>query len=120
MLKAQAIRGHAPGDLTDGPCRADPTSCAWHLDLHTSGYVEIDAMVTGWLGFMLRGERRDAFVALGLNRLYLTKEQRLTVAARIVFSPHIILKAEYLWNHEYGGIAQFENNILTSALVLQF
>jgi hypothetical protein len=120
MVKAQAIRGHAPGDATDAQCRSDPTSCAWHLDLHTSGYVEVDGMVTGWLGFMLRAEQRDAFVALGMNRLYLTKERRYTGAVRVVFSPHIILKVEYLLNREYGGIAQFENNILTSSLVLAF
>jgi hypothetical protein len=120
MIKAQGIRGHAPGAATDSQCRADATNCAWHLDLRTSGYVEIDWQIFGWLGVMGRAERRDAFVALGMNRLYLTKEERLTGAIRIVFSPHIILKAEYLWNHEYGGIQQFENNILTSSLVLAF
>ena len=120
MLKAQVIRGHAPGAASEAPCRLDATNCVWHLDLHTSGYVEIDGQITGWLGLMVRGEQRDAFVALGTNRLYLTKERRVTGAVRIVFSPHIILKAEYLWNIEYGGIAQFENNVLTSSLVLAF
>jgi len=111
MLKAQAMRGHAPGTVDD---------IAWHLDLHTSGYVELDWMPLGFLGFIGRAEMRDAFVALGSNRAYLTKEQRFTGGVRVVFSPHIVLKSEYLWNREYGGIQQFENNIFTNSLVLAF
>jgi hypothetical protein len=120
MLKAQVIQGKIPGADTDAPCKLDATNCAWHLDLRTSGYVELDWMILGVVGVMGRFERRDASVSLGANRLYLTKEQRVTGGVRVVFSPHIILKAEYLWNKEYGGIDQFENNILTSSLVLAF
>lgn len=120
MLKAQAIRGKVPGADTDSLCRADPTSCAWHLDLRTSGYVELDYMIFGFLGVMGRVEMRDAFVSLGMNRAYLTKGYRLTGGVRAVFSPHIILKAEYLWNREFGGIAEFQNDIFTSSLVLAY
>jgi hypothetical protein len=111
MLKAQAMRGGAPGTVDD---------VAWHLTLHTSGYVELDWMALPFLGFIGRAEMRDAFVALGTNRAYLTKEQRFTGGVRVVFSPHIVLKSEYLWNREYGGIQQFENNIFTNSLVLAF
>jgi hypothetical protein len=111
MLKAQAMRGGAPGTVDD---------IAWHLTLHTSGYVEVDWLPLPFLGFIGRAEMRDAFVALGTNRAYLTKEQRLTGGVRVVFSPHIVLKSEYLWNREYGGIHQFENNIFTNSLVLAF
>ncbi len=111
MLKAQGIRGGAPGTVDE---------TAWHLDLHTSGYIEVDWMIVGSLGIILRGEQRDAIVSLGTNRIYLTKERRGTFGVRIVFNPHIVLKAEYLWNREYGGIPQFENNVFTSSLVLAF
>jgi hypothetical protein len=111
MLKAQAMRGGAPGTVDD---------VAWHLTLHTSGYVELDWMALPFLGFIGRAEMRDAFVALGTNRAYLTKEQRFTGGVRVVFSPHIVLKSEFLWNREYGGIQQFENNIFTNSLVLAF
>ena len=111
MLKAQVIQGGAPGTVND---------VAWHLQLHTSGYVELDILPWGFLGFMLRGENRDAFVALGSNRAYLTKGERLTVGARVVFSPHIVFKTEFLWNREYGGIPNFENNIFTNSLVMSF
>jgi hypothetical protein len=111
MIKAQAIRGGAPGT-------ADET--AWHLALRNSGYVEVDYQATGVFGFMGRAEMRDAFVSLGTNRAYLTKGQRFTGGVHLVLSPHIILKAEYLWNREFGGIPQFENNVFTSSLVLAF
>jgi hypothetical protein len=110
-LKVQTIQGHAPGTIDD---------VAWHLDLHPSGYVEANVRFLGIVGLLARAEIRDAFVALGSNRAYLTKEQRFTFGARVAFSPHIILKSEYLWNREYGGIQQFENNIFTNSLVLAF
>jgi len=111
MLKAQVIQGAAPGTIDD---------IAWHLQLHTSGYVEFDIQPWGFLGFILRGENRDAFVALGSNRAYLTKGLRGTVGARVVFSPHIVFKTEFLWNREYGGVPNFENNIFTNSLVMSF
>ena len=45
---------------------------------------------------------------------------RFTGGLRFVFNPHIIVKAEYLHNREYGGIAEFDNDIFTSSLVLAF
>jgi hypothetical protein len=110
-LKVQTIQGGAPGTVDD---------VAWHLQLHPSGYAEANIRFLGVLGVLLRAEQRDAFVALGSNRAYLTKSRRYTFGARVVFSPHIILKAEYLWNQEYGGIPNFENNIFTSSLVMSF
>ncbi len=96
MLKAQAIRGGAPGTVDD---------VAWHLDLaHLRLCRARLACRWAFLGFIGRAEHRDAFVALGSNRAYLTKGQRFTGGVRVVFSPHIVLKAEYLWNREYGGI----------------
>ena len=110
-LKAQFLRGKAPGT-------ADGT--AWQLDLHSSGYVELDWQALGWLGFMGRAEQRDAFVAQGTDRAYLTKQRRFTVGGRFVVNPHIIVKAEYLANVEYGGIAAIDNNMFTSSLVLAY
>ena len=45
---------------------------------------------------------------------------RFTGGVRVVFNPHIVLKAEYLHNLEYGGIAQIDNDVATSSLVLAF
>ena len=72
------------------------------------------------IGFLLRAEQRDAFVGQAMTRAYLTKERRYTGGARYVFNPHIMMKAEYLMNREYGGIAEFQNDIFTSSLVLAY
>jgi len=110
-IKAQAIRGGAPG-------KADGS--AWTLKLHNSGYLEIDWQAHPRFGILARAEARDALVTLAMERAYLTKEMRFTGGLRVVFDPHIVLKAEYLHNREYGGIQQFDNDIFTSSLVLAY
>ena len=110
-LKGQIMKGHAPG-------RADED--VWGLDLRYSGYLELDWQLLARLGLIGRAEIRDATVVLGTERLYLTKQARFTAGVRVVFNPHIVLKAEYLHNLEYGGIAQIDNDVATSSLVLAF
>ena len=114
-LKAQFLKGKSPGRAGDE---------VYGLDLKGGGYLETDWMITPWLGVMVRGEYRDAFVWLGdagaaegANRAYLTKSWRGTGAARIVFNDRIVLKAEYLRNGEYGGIPEIKNDVFTSSLV---
>jgi hypothetical protein len=115
-LKAQFLRGAAPGDPTNG---------AYGLDLHGGGYVEIDAFVIPHVGLLGRIEHRDAFVWLGdpnaptgANRAYLTKSWRATGGVRINFTDRVLLKAEFLHNGEYGGLPQIRNDVLTTSLVL--
>jgi hypothetical protein len=55
---------------------------------------------------------------LGVN--YALKAQILKGGARLVFNSHMVLKAEYLHNAEYGGIRQFLDDVVTSSLVLSF
>jgi hypothetical protein len=116
QVKAQFIRGHAPG-TTDG--------MAFKLDLHNSGYLEVDWMILPFAGVIGRIEQRDAFVAqlnastTGGARAYVTKERRLTGGVRAVLNPHMTVKAEYLYNFEYG-MEQIKNDIFTSSLVLSY
>lgn len=109
-VKAQFMRGGAPGRAQDG---------AWGLELHNAGYAEVNWLIFPWLGVLGRAELRDALVWLGTDRVYVTKELRYTGGLRIVFSPHIALKGEYLHTQEYD-MNQIENDILTSSLVLSF
>jgi hypothetical protein len=115
-LKAQYLRGAAPGDALNG---------VYGLKLHGGGYAELDGMITPMLGFLVRAEFRDAFVWLGdptspegANRAYLTKSWRATGGVRLVLGEHIVLKAEYLRNGEYGGIPEIPNDIFTTSLLL--
>ena len=84
-------------------------------------------MITPLLGVYGRGEVRDAFVWLGnpdsmtntgSDRLYITKTWRAVGGVRAVINEHIVLKAEYIHNGEYGRIPDMANDVFTSSLVL--
>ena len=110
-LKAQIMKGKSPGRFDQG---------VWGLDLNWSGYVEFNWQVLPQFGFIVRGDMRDAMVTLGTDRLYLTKQRRVTAGFRFVINPHTVVKLEYLHNDEYGGITEFDNDVATSSLVLAF
>jgi hypothetical protein len=110
-LKAQWLRGFSSGQAVDR---------AYGLALNHGAYVEADVMVTPVIGVLARGELRDAFVFLADERAYLTKSWRATAGLRVAFNRNVILKAEYLLNGEYGGIASIPNNVFTSSLLLNY
>jgi hypothetical protein len=114
-VKAQFLKGKSPGR---------PAEDVYGLNLKGGAYLEMDWMITPWLGVLGRGEYRDAFVwqgdpasPEGANRAYLTKSWRGTLGTRVVFNDRIVLKAEYLRNGEYGGIPEIRNDMFTSSLV---
>jgi hypothetical protein len=109
-LLGQLIEGKAPG--------RDNT--VFGLDLHLSGYLELDWQIFSRFGICLRGEFRDALVTLDTTRIYVTKEARFTAGVRGVVNAHMVVKAEYLHNAEYGGIPAIDNDVATSSLVLFF
>lgn len=110
-LKAQWMKGQSPGR---------PVDRAWRLELRDSGYVEIDWQVHPYVGIYARADRRNADVALALDRLYITRQTRYTGGLHIVFNPHIVLKLEYYKNVEFGGIPAIDNDMATSSLVLAY
>jgi hypothetical protein len=117
-LKAQVMRGESPGRAADK---------AWGLKLRNSGYLELDWQMLARFGIVARAEARDALVTFGWDpttqrgeRAYITKSARFTGGARVVFSSNVVLKAEYLHNREFGGIAEFNNDVFTSSLVLAY
>ena len=110
-IKAQAMKGSSPGSQRDN---------AFGLQLHKSGYVELDWQMFARLGLLLRAEMRDALVTLGVERAYVTKSARFTGGLRVVLSSNVVVKAEYLNNREFGGIRPFKNDVFTSSLVLAY
>jgi hypothetical protein len=124
-VKGQYLRGHATGERVDRIY--DPNHRPYGLDLKNGGYLEIDWMVTPILGVYGRGDLRDAMVWLGnpdsltllaSDRLYITKSWRATGGVRAVINEHIVVKAEYLHNGEYGRIPEIANDVFTSSLLL--
>jgi hypothetical protein len=110
-LKAQIMKGDAPGTIDE---------TVWALELHPSGYVELDWQAHARLGFLVRADLRDAFVHLGTERAYMTDQARFTGGLRWLFNPHMILKAEYYHNEELGKVEQFGNDMFTSSLLLAY
>jgi hypothetical protein len=110
-VKAEWLRGAAPGDPAQG---------AYQLRLHGGGYLQADVALAAAFGVLGRIEYRDAFVALDPDRAYVTKAWRATFGARWVVTGWAALKAEYLYNGEYGGLPEVRDNIFTSSLVLNY
>lgn len=110
-VEAQWLRGMAPGKAQDQ---------VYGLHLNQGAYLTIIWRITSLVGLIARGEFRDAFVFLGDERAYLTHSFRVTGGARLTFNEHISLKAEYLFNGEYGGVPNVPNDVFTSSLVLTF
>ena len=110
-LKGQYLRGGAPGREIDG---------VYALALHGTGYLEVDWMFLPQLGALAALGYRDAFVSLGSERAYLTKAWRATFGLRGVLGPHMVIKAEYLRNGEYGEVPKIRDDVFTSSMVLKY
>jgi len=123
-INGEYLIGRAPGE-TDQVY--DPKHRPYGLRLNNGAYLEMNLMVTPWLGVLARGDLRDALVWLGnpdapggADRIYVTKSWRATAGVRVVPNQHVIIKAEYLHNGEYGGVPAIRNDVLTSSLVLVY
>lgn len=110
-LKAQWLRGKAPGD---------DFSMAYSLDLKQGGYLESNVIVTPIIGLIGRAEFRDAEVQQGMDRLYITKNWRATAGVRLIFNPRAVVKAEYSHNGNYGGTPSIPDDVVTSSVVMAF
>jgi hypothetical protein len=110
-IKVQWLKGKSPGD---------PSQDVYQLDLKGGGYVEVDAMLTASWGVLGRAEYRNAFIALGTDRAYVTQSWRATGGVRCVLGHWAVLKAEYLRNGEYGPIPNIRNDVFTSSLVFSY
>lgn len=110
-VKAQWLKGRAAGD---------PAAGAYQLDLHHGGYLELDWAGGSGLGVLGRLEYRNAFVALGTERAYVTKSWRGTVGGRWIASRWAALKAEYLHNGSFGNLPTVRSDVFTSSVVLSY
>jgi hypothetical protein len=124
-LAAEFLRGSADGEVGAPP--VDLAHRVYGLRLKNGGYVQLAAMLNRFVGVLVRGELRDAFVWLGdptqpggADRLYVTKSWRLTTGLRVVVNERIVVKFEYLHNGEYGGVPSIPNDVFTSSLVWSY
>ncbi|HXJ18998.1 MAG TPA: hypothetical protein VMT03_02110 [Polyangia bacterium] len=124
LIKAEWLRGGSAGEV---PGVAVGTTPVYGLRLHNGGYVQAIVLMTPRFGVLARGDLRDALVWLGdpsqsggADRLYVTKEWRLTVGAHATLTERIVAKVEYLHNGEYGGLPQIRDDVLTSSVVFSY
>jgi hypothetical protein len=110
-VKAQFLRGKAPGD---------DVNMTYSLDLKNGGYVESNIVLTPIIGVYGRAEFRDAIVEQGTERIYVTKNWKGTGGVRLIFNPNAILKAEYSHNGEYGGVPSIPDDVVTTSAVMAF
>ncbi|HMF39742.1 MAG TPA: hypothetical protein VKQ32_03550 [Polyangia bacterium] len=123
-LTGEFLRGSSDGEV--GP----PVNLAhrvYGLRLNNGGYLTLTAMLSRYLGVLVRGDLRDAFVWLGdptlpggAERLYVTKSWRLTGGVRVVVNERIVGKIEYLHNGEYGGVPSIPNDVFTTSVVMSY
>ena len=121
-VKAQWLRGSGEGET---PASAAQAVRPYGLRLNDGAYLEVDWLPNARWGGLARAEFRDAAVWLGnplavggAERLYITKVWRGTIGVRFAFTERIVWKGEYLHNAEYGGLPSFQDDVLTSSLVL--
>ena len=110
-LRAQWLRGFAPGDLE---------ARAYRLDLTEGAYVEASYLLTYRFGLLVRGELRDATISLPPERLYLTRSWRAVAGLRVVLTQGLVAKLEYLHNGEFGSVPSFLDDVVTSSLVVSY
>ena len=110
-LKGQYLRGMSPGRALDQ---------VYALRLNKGAYLEADFRFVPAFGLLLRGELRDAFLSLGTERAYLTKNWRAVAGLHWDIIQHVVLKAEYLHNGEYGGVPSFPDDVATASLLVTY
>jgi opacity protein-like surface antigen len=115
-LRAEFVQGKAPGKTEPGEAHCGLTPCLQYK----GAYGQLGYRLTNWLMPYGRVDWRDALHENGASFVYISKLMRYTAGARFELGTSVIVKAEYTWNRELGGIPQFPNDVFTSSLVVKF
>jgi len=121
LLEAEWVKGRAPGaggpEVGDGPdvdCALAPCLryrgayglLAWSASPRLLPYVRVD-----W---------RDALHRDGARFVYRSDGLRLTAGVRVRLSTYVAAKLELVSNHELGDLPSFDNDLVTSSLLISF
>jgi hypothetical protein len=115
-VTAEFVQGRAEGKSDPGgvPCGVAP--CLKYM----GAYGLIAYRFSNWLMPYVRVDWRDAWHESGASFVYITQIVRLAGGARLELSPNVIVKAEYVYDHKLGRLADFPSDIFTSSLVIKF
>ena len=115
-LTAEWVKGDVEGATEPGRPACDAAAC---LD-YDGAYGLAGWRVNNWLVPYARVDWRDAFHAHGASFIYISELVRATAGLRLELGTAVIVKAEYTVNRELGRIPQFDDDILTSSLVVKY
>jgi hypothetical protein len=112
-VTAELVQGSQDGSPMSGiTCGGAPCLT------YKGGYVLVDHKVNSRLTPYVRVDFRNAIHLKGADFVYESHTLRSTIGAHFAMTSRIIAKLEYTFNRETGGIPQFNNDILTSSLVV--
>jgi hypothetical protein len=115
-LTGEFVQGKASGRTESGQPQCNLTAC---LD-YRGAYGIFGYRITNWLMPYVRADWRDALHLQGGSFVYVSKLVRATGGIRFDVGEYVILKGEYTYNHELGGIPQFRNDTFTTSAVARF
>ncbi len=115
-FSAEFVQGHALGKTEVGqlPCNAAPCLT------YKGAYAQVGYRTNNWLIPYVRWDWRDAIHEKGSDFVYVSDLTRVTLGTRLELGTNVIVKAEYTFNQELGGIPQIKNDVLTSAFVVKY
>ena len=116
VLRAEFVQGRAKGvtEEEEPPCGVSPC-------LQFKGaYGLLGYRLTNIVMPYIRVDWRDALHRKGASFVYISELWRATPGIRLALTANLILKLEYTFNRELGGIPQFDNDVFTSSLVVTY
>lgn len=116
-LTGEFVRGEVSGQ--DDPAIA--AACAVSPCLtYQGGYAQLGYRANNWFIPYVRGDIRDALMESGASFVYISKDIRATAGARFEVFPELIVKGEYTFNREFGGVPEFKNDLMAASLIGKF
>ncbi len=116
VFAAELVIGRAPGATEpDGPpCGLTPC-----LE-YRGAYGRIGYRFLSWLLPFVRVDWREALHTSGASFVYVSEVLRITAGLRLEIDQHFLVKAEYIVNLELNRIPQFDDNVLTTSVVVRY
>ncbi len=117
-LQAEYVRGEAPGK--DEPAHPDLPCAAAPCLTYQGAYGLVGYRLQNWLMPYVRVDWRDALHKKGADFVYVSQVMRTTAGARVELGTNVIVKAEFTRNVELGPLKPFDDDVVTSSLVIKY
>jgi hypothetical protein len=113
---AEVVKGKAEGKTDAAGPACDVAPC---LD-YQGAYGLVGWRATNWFMPYARVDWRDALHRSGASFVYVSKLMRATAGVHFELGSAVIIKAEYTLVHELAPLPDFDDDVLTSSLVVKY